>query len=99
MFTREDGHPIHPERLSKWFDKARDNARKADAELPVITLHGLRHSHATALLRAGVPIRVVSQRLGHASVNVTLGTYGHVLPGDDEAAAVTAASLLDGTSR
>ena len=83
LFGLEDGNPLHPESVTKRFDQLR-----RAGSLPVTTFHGLRHSHATALLRAGVPIRVVSQRLGHASVGVTLGIYAHVLPGDDEAAAL-----------
>lgn len=43
--------------------------------------HDLRHSHATHLLRAGVHPKVVSERLGHSSVGITLDTYSHVLPG------------------
>ncbi len=45
-----------------------------------ITLHGLRHTHATALIAAGVPVKVVSERLGHASVLITQDIYTHVLP-------------------
>jgi integrase len=92
VFTRQDGNIIHPERVTKWFEQKRKKV-----ELPKLTLHGLRHSHATALLRGGVPIAVVSKRLGHASVGITLGTYAHALPGDDEAAAVLGAALLAGS--
>ncbi|HEY3379144.1 MAG TPA: site-specific integrase, partial [Armatimonadota bacterium] len=45
-----------------------------------ITLHGLRHTHATALLAAGIPVKVISERLGHASVIITQDIYAHVLP-------------------
>lgn len=92
VFLKEDGSPIHPERLSKWFEQKRKKAG-----LPAARLHSLRHSHATALLQARVPVRVVSQRLGHKSVTTTLAIYSHVLPGDDAQAALTAAQLLDGT--
>ena len=50
------------------------------AGLPWIGPHGLRHTHATMVLKAGVPARVVRERLGHPSVAITLYTYGHVLP-------------------
>jgi integrase len=93
-FTREDGTVLHPERITKWFEQ-----RRKLAKLPRMSFHGLRHAHATALLRGGVPIRVVSQRLGHASVTVTLAIYAHVLPGDDEAAAMVGAQLLGATHR
>jgi integrase len=57
----------------------------------VIGLHDLRHSYATAAQFAdGVPVKVVSQRIGHADVGVTLKVYAHVLPGDDESAARSA---------
>ncbi len=57
--------------------------------LPMIRLHDLRHTHASLLLKAGVPIKVVSERLGHATPSFTLDVYGWVLPGmQAEAAAV-----------
>jgi integrase len=90
VFVREDGEPINPERLSKWF-----NQRVKRAGLPRITFHGLRHSYVTMLLRAGQPLRVVSQRAGHSSPNVTSAVYAHVLPGDDETAALVGARLLN----
>ena len=52
-----------------------------------IRYHDIRHSHATALLKAGVHPKVVSERLGHASISITLDTYSHVMPGMQEEAA------------
>jgi len=66
----------------------------ADA-LPAIRLHDLRHTHATVLLLAGVPVHVVSQRLGHASPVVTMTTYAHVMPGNDADAVTTFASVIE----
>jgi integrase len=54
------------------------------------------HSHATHLLAAGVNPKVVSDRLGHASVAFTLDVYGHVLPGQQADAAAAVAALVDG---
>jgi integrase len=54
----------------------------------------LRHTHATLLLADGEPVKVVSERLGHKSVTVTLTVYGHVLPGDQKRAASRFASLV-----
>jgi integrase len=54
------------------------------AGLPRIRLYDLRHTHATLMLSAGVPVKVVSERLGHASAKMTLDVYGHVLPGQQE---------------
>jgi Phage integrase family len=60
----------------------------------VIRLHDLRHSYATAALAAGIPAKVVSERLGHATIAITMDTHSHVLPGLDERAAVTVARLI-----
>ena len=65
------------------------------AGLPHIRIHDLRHTHATLLLMAGVHPKVVSERLGHASVAITLDTYSHVLPGLQEAAADSFDKILN----
>lgn len=84
VFARPDGSPTHPELFSSTFDRIVDRSA-----LPRIRLHDLRHTHATLLLKAGVPIKVVSERLGHATASFTLDVYGWVLPGmQAEAAAV-----------
>jgi hypothetical protein len=64
------------------------------AGLPRIRLHDLRHSYATAALAAGIAAKVVSERLGHATIAITMDTYSHVLPGLDERAAATVAQLI-----
>nr|WP_257145364.1 tyrosine-type recombinase/integrase [Bacillus thuringiensis] len=48
--------------------------------LPKIRFHDLRHTHATLLLTKGVNVKVISKRLGHSSIKITLDTYSHVLP-------------------
>ncbi|HEY6278909.1 MAG TPA: tyrosine-type recombinase/integrase [Streptosporangiaceae bacterium] len=61
--------------------------------------HGsLRDTHATLLLAKGVPVKVVSERLGHASATITLQVYGHVMPGNQRDAAGLFASLIKGGS-
>ena len=55
--------------------------------MPGLRIHDLRHAHATLMPSQGVHPKVVSERLGHAFVNITLDTYSHVLPGLQEAAA------------
>jgi len=52
-----------------------------------IRFHDLRHTHATHLLRQGIHPKIVSERLGHSKVGITLDTYSHVLPGMQEDAA------------
>jgi len=91
VFTWPDGRPIHPHRFSKWFEQ-----HTRAASLPKIRLHDVRHSYATAALAAGVPAKVVSERLGHANIAITMDTYGHVLPGLDAQAAGTVARLILG---
>jgi integrase len=59
-----------------------------------LSLHGLRHTHATIALRAGVHPKVVSERLGHASVAFTLDTYTDALPDMQETAASLVAALV-----
>jgi integrase len=60
--------------------------------LPVIPFHDLRHLHASVLLDAGVPIKVVQERLGHARIQTTLDIYGHLLPGAAQSVTATVAS-------
>jgi integrase len=91
VFTGPDGTAVHPERFSDWF---RQHVRAAG--LPRIRLHDVRHSYATAALAAGVPAKVVSERLGHANIAITMDTYSHVLPGLDEQAAGQVARLILG---
>jgi integrase len=90
-FTKADGSPIHPNRFSLWFRK-----RVQTAGLPAIRLHDIRHSYATAGLAAGVPPKVMSERLGHATVAFTLDTYASALPAMDKSAAAVVASLILG---
>ena len=89
MVTSADGTAPNPEAFSNLFQ---DLAKRA--QLRPIRLHDVRHSYATAALAAGVPVKVVSQRLWHADITVTLKIYAHVMPGDDEDAAQRADELL-----
>jgi integrase len=93
-----DGTHRHPERYSRRFMEQVAQARKALGEdlLPRIRLHDLRHTHATLLLAAGEPVKVVSERLGHASATITLTVYQHVHPGMGRQAADRFAALLRG---
>jgi integrase len=93
-----DGAHRHPERISRRFAAQVAQARKAlgGEQLPVIRLHDLRHTHATLLLADGVPVDVVSERLGHASATITLTAYQRVHPGMGREAADRFAELLEG---
>lgn len=93
-----DGTHRHPERYSRRFVEQVVQARKAlgEDQLPRIRLHDLRHTHATLLLAAGEPVKVVSERLGHANAMITLTVYQHVHPGMGRQAADRFAALLRG---
>lgn len=90
VFGGPDGGPIHPEYVTRAFDRlvAKHGMRR-------IRFHDLRHTHATLLLRAGLPVKVVSERLGHASPGFTLNVYQHVLPGMQAEAAEVFERLLE----
>lgn len=75
IFTTRSGRPISPRNLVRHFKSA-----LVSAGLPEIRIHDLRHSHASLLLAAGVNPKVVQERLGHASITLTLQTYSHVIP-------------------
>jgi len=91
IFPLSPFQPAEPRRhgtISKAFA-----TRAAKLGFPGFRFHDLRHTHASLLLQAGVPIHAVSARLGHASPTITLGVYAHVLA-DAEAMAAQAASAL-----
>ncbi|NFO05305.1 site-specific integrase [Clostridium botulinum] len=73
-------------KVAKYKDTLEDKIRNSKKEitnymqLPEISIHGLRHTHATVLLLKGENIKVISERLGHKSIQITLDTYSHVLP-------------------
>ena len=67
--------------------------------LPVKRLHDLRHGSASLQLAAGVPIAVVSQRLGHSTISLTADTYSHLLEGVGRDAAERAAALVPRRAR
>jgi integrase len=89
VFCREDGTPLEPRTFSRAFGRHVELA-----ELPRIRLHDLRHTWATLALGAGVHPKVVSERLGHASIAITLDVYSHVSAGLQQDAADTVAALL-----
>jgi len=86
IFSKDDGSPIPPRRAQKYFKRA-----IGDAGLPVIRFHDLRHTAASLMLNQGIPVLVVSKRLGHAKPSITLDIYGHLISVYQE----EAASLMD----
>jgi integrase len=69
------GCPIHPDDADRDFDRLVQRAG-----VKPIRIHDLRHTFATLAIGAGIPIKVVSESLGHADIATTLRTYAHVLP-------------------
>lgn len=76
------GTPINPANVKRTFTRLIQ-----EANLPRIRFHDLRHTHATMLLSQGVHAKIVSERLGHSNIKMTLDTYSHVLPNMQEEAA------------
>ncbi len=91
VFAARDGSILHPQTLSGAFERA----AKA-AGLPPIGIHGLRHSHASLGLPAGLPLVIMSERLGHSSVPLTGDVYSHSLPAQHQAEADQVANLILG---
>jgi integrase len=111
VFCQVDGKPLHGRNITKRvlrrvlnLQGLRKALRKQGVAeenlpkpLPAVTFHGLRHSHATHLLRQGVNAKIVAERLGHSTPAFTLARYSHVLPGmQEEAARLVATRLLAG---
>jgi len=82
IFSWPDGRPMDPDVVTQAFHRI-----AGKAGLKNVRLHDLRHTHATLMLKAGIHPKVVSERLGHANIGITLDIYSHVLPGLQEAAA------------
>lgn len=84
------GTPVSPANVSRSFERL-----VALAGVPRIRVHDLRHTSATLLLRAGTAAKVVSERLGHASIGITLDTYSHVLPDMQDTAADAMSTIVN----
>ena len=91
VFTKLDGTPLQPQNVSQAFG----NIIRRDG-LPTIRLHDLRHTAASLMLAAGVHPKIVSERLGHAGIQITLDRYSHVTAGlQAEAANVLARAVFE----
>ena len=93
MFCNRAGRFLNPESLSQLFERVVQHG-----ELPRIRFHDLRHTHATLALQAGIHPKIVSERLGHADIALTLNTYSHAIPALEETAAAVVADLVLGSS-
>jgi integrase len=91
VFVDEVGRPYHPGVFTRLL-----TAKAKAAGISPIRFHALRHGHATAALQAGIPMKVVSERLGHSGIAITADTYSHVSIDVDRAAAAKIAAAIDG---
>lgn len=91
LFCHPDGRPIHPDTITRRFNRLVDRAG-----VPPIRLHDVRHTYATLALDAGVEPKVVSDRIGHANMSYTLTIYTHRSTGRDRPAAEKVAGLIFG---
>jgi integrase len=82
VFAQKNGKPIQPPEMARMYRKIVEISG-----LPYIRFHDLRHTHATLLLQQGVHPKVVSERLGHSTIGITMDTYTHVLPNMQKEAA------------
>jgi integrase len=89
VFCNADGTPLQPASFSRSFERLVERSG-----LPAIRLHDLRHTHATLALAAGLHPKVVSERLGHSTVSLTLDVYSHAVPGMQRDAAEQIAALF-----
>ncbi|MFT4227087.1 tyrosine-type recombinase/integrase [Micropruina sp.] len=98
VFANQEGDRLHPDAFTRRFTESVASCARKPGEdaLPAVRLHDLRHTHATLLLKAGINVKIVSERLGHASVGITWDTYQHVMPGMQREAAVQFAALMGG---
>lgn len=90
--TWPDGRPILTDYVTKYFKKF-----IREHQLPEVRFHDLRHTHATELLKAGINPKIVTERLGHSGIRITLDTYSHVLPTLQKEAADLAAKNIFGS--
>ena len=101
VFAREDGLPYYPTVVTHRFSSiiADTSVPTPNGPVPLrmIKLHDLRHGAASLGIAAGVPIEIVSKRLGHSSISVTADIYGHLLDGVGHQAAEAAAALVPRT--
>lgn len=91
VFHRPDGSALRPETVSATFLR-----RQAKLDLPKLTLKSLRHTWATIALEQGIHPKVVQERLGHSTINITIDIYSHVSPTMHDDAANQIANLILG---
>ena len=89
LFVQDDGKPMHPDTVSKWFVKFVQTLG-----LPYLNFHGIRHTNATLLISQNVDVAVVAARLGHAQISTTFNFYVHPLASHNRSAGIVLQNLL-----
>ena len=89
LFTQWNGKPMHPNAPYQELQKLLERSG-----LPKVSLHSLRHTNATLLIRQGTDVRTVSGRLGHSQTSTTLNIYAEFLQSADKAASESLADTL-----
>lgn len=89
LFCNEDGTHFYPTTPTTWWRRFIEKV-----EVRYIRLHDLRHTSATLLINQGVHAKIISERLGHADIRITMDTYGHALTSADQEAANKLDSLF-----
>jgi integrase len=93
VFATIDGKPLRPNTITRAWETTAKHAG-----LKVIRLHDARHTHASLMLKQGIHPKIVQERLGHSSIQMTLDIYSHVAPGLQEAAAKRFEDLIKANS-
>lgn len=93
---KETGLPYDPQYISRNFRRTlKAYGICEELDIPLIRFHDLRHTHATLMLKANIHPKIVAERLGHSSINLTLNTYSHVLPDMQQEAVFKLNKMLD----
>ena len=90
VFSNIDGKPLRLNSVTRAW-----TILVTKCGLKIIRLHDARHTHASLMLKQGIHPKVVQERLGHSSIQMTIDTYSHVAPGIQEAAAQRFDEILE----
>lgn len=98
VFSQYDGHMINKSSPNKMLDRLVQNHNASvpkEKQLPHLSVHDLRHTHATLLVAGGTDVKTISARLGHKNIGTTLNIYAHALKEKDAQASATVSAMLN----
>ena len=99
LWTRENGQPLRPPTTTHWFNRAVQRCQAADETFPRVTVHELRHTAASLMIRSGANVKTVQSQLGHKTATMTLDQYGHLFPDDLDDIAGRMESVVSGCAQ